>query len=120
MNQLTSTVMVRTLTNLLIRTFILIFSFFQIAFAFVYFLFFMPKFIPWSAINSSNLCLFFAISHVFATIAPWFGSTIYHLFMNHNQGQLIYNKLLNFDVFGIWITQGKFLLLKTNFDYFDC
>ena len=90
---------------------------FRLAFALVYFALFMPKRIPWGVIGSNGLCLFFAISLIFATIAPWFGSTIYHLFMNFRSdsknGQSIYNKLLSFDVMGIWISQtfGALLLV---------
>jgi len=89
------------------------------AFAFLYFLIFMPKNLPWNIINKNYQCLFFALCHVFSTIAPWFGSTVYHLFMNHRNGQKIYNKLLAFDVLAIWITQSIGALLPVYMSVID-
>ena len=38
-------------------------------------------------------------------MAPWIGSTLYHLFMNHQKGSSMYKKLLTLDMLGIWVTQ---------------
>jgi len=43
--------------------------------------------------------------HLFACVAPWIGSTIYHLFMCHKMGKVAYIALLKLDLVGIWFTQ---------------
>ena len=40
----------------------------------------IPWLLPWDELKVPYLPSF----HVVASIAPWIGSTIYHLFMNHN------------------------------------
>ena len=40
--------------------------------------------------------------HFFACFAPFFASPIYHLFMCHHGGLDVYQKLLTFDVCGVW------------------
>jgi hypothetical protein len=40
----------------------------------------IPWLLPWDDLKVPYLPSF----HVVASIAPWIGSTIYHLFMNHN------------------------------------
>lgn len=44
--------------------------------------------------------------HCLGLISWSFGSSIYHLFMNHKSGQNCYYRLLQCDVIGIWITQS--------------
>ena len=56
---------------------------------------------PWDEINHPLL----AYSCVLGSVSSWVGSSIYHLFMNHEKGEPLYHQLLQFDVIGIWITQ---------------
>ncbi|XP_023234127.1 progestin and adipoQ receptor family member 4-like [Centruroides sculpturatus] len=44
--------------------------------------------------------------HIAAIIAPWLGSSVYHLFMNHISGSKTYSRLLQWDVVGVWVTQS--------------
>ena len=44
-------------------------------------------------------------THVAACLAPWIGSTLYHLFMCHQSGKVAYLALLKVDLLGIWFTQ---------------
>lgn len=44
--------------------------------------------------------------HAAATVCPWLGSSIYHLFMNHYSGYPTYERLLQWDVAGVWVTQS--------------
>lgn len=62
----------------------------------------MPKFMPWNEISHPLL----AYSCVLGSVSSWIGSSIYHLFMNHEKGEPLYHQLLQFDVIGIWITQA--------------
>lgn len=62
----------------------------------------MPKFMPWDEISHPML----AYSCVLGSVSSWVGSSIYHLFMNHEKGEPLYHQLLQFDVIGIWITQA--------------
>ena len=64
-------------------------------------LFSIPWILPWSEINVPYLPTF----HVVASVSPWIGSTMYHLFMNHNTGEFAYKMLLTIDLLGIWVTQ---------------
>ena len=61
----------------------------------------IPWLLPWREINVPYLPTF----HVIASISPWIGSTLYHLFMNHNTGYIAYKVLLLVDMLGIWVTQ---------------
>lgn len=61
----------------------------------------IPWLLPWDELKVPYLPSF----HVVASIAPWIGSTIYHLFMNHNTGEMAYRVLLIVDLLGIWVTQ---------------
>ena len=61
----------------------------------------IPWILPWSEINVPYLPTF----HVVASVSPWIGSTMYHLFMNHNTGIFAYKLLLTIDLLGIWVTQ---------------
>ena len=69
----------------------------------------IPWILPWDEITVPYLPIF----HVVSSITPWVGSTLYHLFMNHNTGYIAYKVLLTIDMLGIWVTQtaGKHLLL---------
>lgn len=40
--------------------------------------------------------------HYFACFAPFFASSLYHLFMCHRAGYVTYKNLLTFDVCGVW------------------
>jgi len=61
----------------------------------------IPWMLPWSQIDVPLLPRI----HVFACLAPWVGSTIYHLFMCHRNGAGAYMVLLKIDLLGIWFTQ---------------
>ncbi|CAG7726757.1 unnamed protein product [Allacma fusca] len=60
---------------------------------------------PWEEIQGNSFLNVLGWSHVIASISPWLGSVIYHLFMNHRGGAKLYNLLLRFDMFGIWVTE---------------
>lgn len=62
----------------------------------------IPYMLPWHVITVP----FLPYSHVVSTMAPWLGSFIYHLFMNHTKGEYLYHRLLQFDMLGIWVTQS--------------
>ena len=61
----------------------------------------IPTLLPWDEISVPYLPNF----HVMATMAPWIGSIMYHLFMNHHSGYKVYKAVLTIDVIGIWMTQ---------------
>jgi len=61
----------------------------------------IPTILPWDIITVP----FLPVIHVMACLAPWVGSTFYHLFMCHRRGQSVYAFLLKFDLLGIWFTQ---------------
>ena len=61
----------------------------------------IPWLLPWDELKVPYLPTF----HVVASVAPWIGSTLYHLFMNHNTGYIAYRVLLIIDLLGIWVTQ---------------
>ena len=61
----------------------------------------IPWLLPWDEITVPYLPIF----HVVSSITPWIGSTLYHLFMNHNTGYIAYKVLLTIDMLGIWVTQ---------------
>lgn len=58
--------------------------------------------LPWDEITIPIL----PALHMIAFVSPWIGSTIYHLFMNHEHGYHMYKKLLLTDMLGIWIAQN--------------
>ncbi|XP_070566575.1 progestin and adipoQ receptor family member 4-like [Ptychodera flava] len=66
----------------------------------LYFVFCAPAQVPWQSISDSVTWL--VILHYLATISVLLGSVIYHLFMNHHGGPVVYKKLLQFDMCGIW------------------
>ena len=61
----------------------------------------IPWFLPYEAISIPYLPTF----HVVASLAPWIGSILYHLFMNHEKGYSVYEAVLTIDLLGIWTTQ---------------
>jgi len=61
----------------------------------------IPWMLPWDRINIPWL----PAIHVTACVAPWVGSTFYHLFMCHKLGKIAYLVLLKMDLIGIWFTQ---------------
>jgi len=61
----------------------------------------IPWMLPWSQIQVPWL----PWTHVAACLAPWIGSTLYHLFMCHQSGKFAYLVLLKVDLLGIWFTQ---------------
>jgi len=61
----------------------------------------VPWMLPWDEISVPWL----PSIHVIACMAPWVGSTFYHLFMCHNLGKVAYVALLKLDLLGIWFTQ---------------
>jgi len=61
----------------------------------------VPWMLPWDQISIPWLPWI----HVLACVAPWVGSTFYHLFMCHKGGERAYIILLKLDLLGIWFTQ---------------
>jgi len=61
----------------------------------------VPWMLPWDQISVPWL----PSIHVVACMAPWVGSTFYHLFMCHSLGKIAYVALLKLDLLGIWFTQ---------------
>ena len=61
----------------------------------------IPWMLPWHLLAVPWL----PAIHVAACLAPWVGSTIYHLFMCHHSGKHAYTALLKLDLLGIWFTQ---------------
>ncbi|XP_055952577.1 progestin and adipoQ receptor family member 4-like isoform X3 [Argiope bruennichi] len=68
----------------------------------LYALWSLPKLLPWNEMPLPILPYF----HAAATVCPWLGSSIYHLFMNHHSGVKTYERLLQWDVAGVWVTQS--------------
>lgn len=78
----------------------------------VYILATVPAMMPWE-----NDFFFLSWCHLIGSVAPWCGSFLYHLFMNLENGEGIYHKLLKLDMLGIWISQSFGLLsFFFNFD----
>jgi len=61
----------------------------------------IPTLLAWKEISVPYL----PYLHLVATMAPWVGSVLYHLFMNHQCGYKVYKAVLTIDVIGIWMTQ---------------
>jgi len=68
----------------------------------VFILVLIPWMLPWDKITTPVLPMI----HVAACLAPWIGSTFYHLFMCHQMGNVAYTVLLKLDLVGIWFTQA--------------
>ncbi|XP_062859948.1 progestin and adipoQ receptor family member 4 [Trichomycterus rosablanca] len=64
---------------------------------FVCILLLLPLSIPWSKVDQWWLC----VVHYLACLSPTIGSSLYHIFMNHQGGAPVYTALLSFDMFGI-------------------
>ncbi|GLG96864.1 Adiponectin receptor protein [Gryllus bimaculatus] len=61
-----------------------------------------PSAIPWKELDS----WFLPWCHIVGAICPWVGSFVYHLFMNLEGGESFYYRLLQLDMFGIWMSQS--------------
>nr|CAD7424877.1 unnamed protein product [Timema monikensis] len=68
----------------------------------VYILLTVPALIPWEQVDSR----FLPWCHVAGAVSPWIGSFLYHLFMNLDRGEMIYYRLLQLDMLGIWVSQS--------------
>ncbi|XP_069700169.1 progestin and adipoQ receptor family member 4 isoform X2 [Periplaneta americana] len=68
----------------------------------VYILVTVPGLMPWDQIESR----FLPWCHIVGAVSPWIGSFVYHLFMNLERGEVVYYKLLQLDMLGIWISQS--------------
>lgn len=68
----------------------------------VYILVTVPGLMPWDQIESH----FLPWCHIIGAVSPWIGSFVYHLFMNLERGEVVYYKLLQLDMLGIWISQS--------------
>eukprot|EP00095_Tigriopus_kingsejongensis_P005810 maker-scaffold716_size107355-snap-gene-0.23 protein:Tk05810 transcript:maker-scaffold716_size107355-snap-gene-0.23-mRNA-1 annotation:"conserved hypothetical protein" len=67
-------------------------------------LYYLSTMLPWDQLKP--IPMWFPYLHVICCIAPWLGSTMYHLFMNHQSGVMTYKKLLTLDMICIWIAQN--------------
>lgn len=63
---------------------------------------FILVFIPLTASSACLASPVWFFFHFFACFAPFFASPIYHLFMCHQSGVDTYEKLLTFDICGVW------------------
>ncbi|KAK3924552.1 Progestin and adipoQ receptor family member 4 [Frankliniella fusca] len=70
----------------------------------VYILLVVPGLVPWARLDRHGH--FLAWCHLVGAVSPWVGSFVYHLFMNLQAGERVYNRLLRLDMFGIWICQS--------------
>ncbi|XP_035440584.1 progestin and adipoQ receptor family member 4 [Spodoptera frugiperda] len=69
----------------------------------VYILAVLPGLLPW---RSGPGAWFLSMCHLLGALAPWCGSFLYHLFMNHTRGEQLYHRLLQLDMLGIWVSQS--------------
>ncbi|XP_058443515.1 progestin and adipoQ receptor family member 4 [Malaya genurostris] len=67
----------------------------------VYILATVPAMMPWE-----KEYRFLSWCHLVGSVAPWCGSFLYHLFMNLERGEVVYYRLLQLDMFGIWMSQS--------------
>ncbi|XP_062539697.1 progestin and adipoQ receptor family member 4 [Armigeres subalbatus] len=67
----------------------------------VYILATVPAMMPWE-----KEYRFLSWCHLVGSVAPWCGSFVYHLFMNLELGESAYYRLLQLDMFGIWMSQS--------------
>ncbi|XP_059053524.1 progestin and adipoQ receptor family member 4 [Achroia grisella] len=68
----------------------------------VYMMAVLPGLLPWGGGGS----WFLSLCHLLGAMAPWCGSFLYHLFMNHARGEALYHRLLQLDMLGIWVSQS--------------
>ncbi|XP_063542517.1 progestin and adipoQ receptor family member 4 [Cydia strobilella] len=69
----------------------------------VYILAVLPGLLPW---GGGSGAWFLSLCHLLGALAPWCGSFLYHLFMNHARGEQLYHRLLQLDMLGIWVSQS--------------
>lgn len=67
----------------------------------VYILATVPPYLVWD-----NSLKFLSWCHILGAVSPWCGSFVYHLFMNLERGETFYYRLLQLDMFGIWMSQS--------------
>lgn len=67
----------------------------------VYILATVPSYLVWD-----NSLKFLSWCHILGAVSPWVGSFVYHLFMNLERGKTFYYRLLQLDMFGIWMSQS--------------
>ncbi|XP_045767482.1 progestin and adipoQ receptor family member 4 [Maniola jurtina] len=72
----------------------------------VYILAVLPGLLPWGSGSGGAGAWFLSLCHLLGALAPWCGSFLYHLFMNHTQGASLYHRLLQLDMLGIWVSQS--------------
>jgi hypothetical protein len=61
----------------------------------------VPPYLQWD-----NSFRFLSWCHLLGAVSPWCGSFVYHLFMNLERGETVYYRLLQLDMFGIWMSQS--------------
>jgi len=71
----------------------------------VYIILYWHSMFPWGEIIGNTYLNILGCAHIAASISPWIGSVIYHLFMSYDKGDRFYQILLQIDMFGIWITE---------------
>ncbi|CAK1543905.1 unnamed protein product [Leptosia nina] len=64
----------------------------------------LPWLLPWG--KGGGWAWFLSLCHLLGALAPWCGSFLYHLFMNHTRGASLYHRLLQLDMLGIWVSQS--------------
>ncbi|CAH0723883.1 unnamed protein product, partial [Brenthis ino] len=72
----------------------------------VYMIAVLPGLLPWGGGGGGAGAWFLSLCHLLGALAPWCGSFLYHLFMNHTQGAALYHRLLQLDMLGIWVSQS--------------
>jgi hypothetical protein len=71
----------------------------------IYIVLYWRTMFPWEEIVGNTYLNILGCTHIAASISPWIGSVIYHLFMSYHKGDRFYQILLQIDMFGIWITE---------------
>ncbi len=71
----------------------------------LYVLLYWNSFWPWDSIGQRPFLYGLGLCHTTAMVVPWIPSIVYHLFMSHQGGELVYNSLLKIDVIGIFMTE---------------
>ncbi|GBP14948.1 Progestin and adipoQ receptor family member 4 [Eumeta japonica] len=70
----------------------------------------LPGLLPWDGAGGGGtgigIAWFLSLCHFLGALAPWCGSFVYHLFMNHARGEQLYHRLLQLDMLGIWVSQS--------------
>ena len=75
--------------------------------------------LPWQAAGISHSIKLLLLMHCVAGILPFAASTIYHLFLCHQNGSSLYRWLLSFDMLGVWAvnTFGYFTFIFSTFHF---